>query len=116
MKGIDRAKYGPKRGGYRPPAPPHFFLIFACGGRSARHLVIPTPRDRQDPDVPADVHELLHKWLRHDERWAERTRQVLLSTVRSKKGGLVPKKGGLIPKKKDFFLINLGQSSSTCTP
>ena len=70
----------------------------------------------KDPDVPDDVHEKLHKWLRHAERWAERTRQVLLSTVRSKKGGLVPKKGGLIPKKKDFFLINLGQSSSTCTP
>ena len=70
----------------------------------------------EDPDVPDDVHEKLHKWLRHAERWAERTRQVLLSTVRSKKGGLVPKKGGLIPKKKDFFLINLGQSSSTCTP
>ena len=29
----------------------------------------------KDPDVPDDVHEKLHKWLRHAERWAERTRQ-----------------------------------------
>ena len=43
----------------------------------------------KDPDVPDDVHEKLHKWLRHAERWAERTRQVLLSALSGDVAGIV---------------------------
>ena len=43
----------------------------------------------KDPDVPDDVHEKLHKWLRHAERWAERTRQVLLSALSDDVAGIV---------------------------
>ena len=42
-----------------------------------------------DPDAPDDVHEKLHKWLRHAERWAERTRQVLLSALSDDVAGIV---------------------------